>query len=121
VVLACSDIFAQDLEDLPEEVRESVIEGEHAEAKPPIQPPQRKSNGSASSPPAHQAPRQASGDVISEPQRKRFYAIAKGAGWADEELKHWLLDEYGFEHSADITRDVYDEICTKVQGGTDAG
>lgn len=41
VTTSCSDIFAQDLEDLPEELRESVTEGE---AKPPIQPPQRKSD-----------------------------------------------------------------------------
>jgi hypothetical protein len=39
--LACSDIFAQDLEDLPEEIRENVVE-EHAPAKAPIAPPQRK-------------------------------------------------------------------------------
>ena len=44
VVLACSDIFAQDLEDLPEEIRESVV-GEEAQAKPAVQQPQRKSNG----------------------------------------------------------------------------
>jgi len=39
VSLACSDIFAQDLEDLPEEVREAVVGAE----QPTIQPPQRKS------------------------------------------------------------------------------
>lgn len=43
-VLACSDIFAQDLEDLPEEVREAVVEGDtNGHGKPAIQPPQRKS------------------------------------------------------------------------------
>ena len=41
-VLACSDQFAQDLEDLPEEIRENVV-GDEGAAKPPIQPPQRKS------------------------------------------------------------------------------
>ena len=45
-VLACSDQFAQDLEDLSEEIRESVV-GE----RPSIQPPQRKSQP-ASPPPA---------------------------------------------------------------------
>lgn len=44
VVTAASDVFAQDIEDLPEEVREAVLEGEQA-AKPTIQPPQKKSNG----------------------------------------------------------------------------
>lgn len=42
VVLACSDIFEQDLEDMPEELRESLLEHEGAEPKVPIQPPQRK-------------------------------------------------------------------------------
>ena len=48
-VLACSDQFAQDLEDLPEEIRESVAH-EDAPAKPPIQPPQRKSQNGAAAP-----------------------------------------------------------------------
>ena len=38
VSLACSDIFAQDLEDLPAEILETVVGAEHQ----PIQPPQRK-------------------------------------------------------------------------------
>ena len=42
-VLACSDQFAQDLEDLPEEIREAVV-GEDAPQKSPIAPPQRKSH-----------------------------------------------------------------------------
>lgn len=48
-VLACSDQFAQDLEDLPEEVREAVA---HDEAPPPapIQPPQRKSQPAETKP-----------------------------------------------------------------------
>lgn len=41
-VLACSDQFAQDLDDLPPEIVASVV-GEDQPAKPPIQPPQRKS------------------------------------------------------------------------------
>lgn len=50
-VLACSDIFAQDLEDLPEEVREAVVEGDtNGHGKPPIQPPQRKSAPSPAPP-----------------------------------------------------------------------
>lgn len=51
-VLACSDIFAQDLEDLPEEIRESVA-GDETPAKPTTQPPQRKS---APAPAPSQAP-----------------------------------------------------------------
>lgn len=49
-VLACSDIFAQDLEDLPEGVREAVVEDETPAGKPAIQPPQRKSAPSPAPP-----------------------------------------------------------------------
>lgn len=42
MVLACSDQFAQDLEDLPPEIVASMV-GEDQPAKAPIQPPQRKS------------------------------------------------------------------------------
>ena len=49
LVTAASDVFAQDIEDLPEEVREAVVE-ETAPVKPTVQPPQRRSeatNGTA--------------------------------------------------------------------------
>ena len=54
-------------------------------------------------------------DKISEAQRKRFYSLAKKAGWDDEPLKAWLTKTYGWEHSADITKAKYDEVCQKVQ------
>jgi hypothetical protein len=112
VALACSDIFAQDLEDLTPEVREAVVD---AEGTPePIQPPQRKAapeprTASTTPPPANGSPK------ISEPQRKRFYAIAKGAGWQDDELKRWLFSNYGIEHSADIPVSQYDHVIKAVQ------
>jgi len=51
-VTAASDVFSQDIEDLPEGVREAVAEGEggtaaQAPAKPAVQPPQRKSQAAA--------------------------------------------------------------------------
>lgn len=50
VVLACSDIFDQDLEDMPTELRESLLEGQ-GEAKSLLQRPERKST-TQTSPPA---------------------------------------------------------------------
>lgn len=44
-VTAASDVFAQDIEDLPDELRESVIEGER-ESRPAIQAPQRRASQS---------------------------------------------------------------------------
>lgn len=58
VVLACSDIFHQDLEDLPEEVRESVLDNGRADGgrrgapQPPVQMPERKAAAASESKPA---------------------------------------------------------------------
>lgn len=53
---------------------------------------------------------------ISEPQRKRLYAIGTNAGWQEREIKQ-LLARHGFEHAADITRDKYDAICKELEEG----
>lgn len=50
-VTAASDVFAQDIEDLPDELREAVAD-ERPAGRQPIQPPQRK----ATKPPNGQAP-----------------------------------------------------------------
>jgi hypothetical protein len=48
-VTACSDVFAQDLEDLTEELREHIVEGELVgEPKPAVTMPQRKTDAAAS-------------------------------------------------------------------------
>ena len=103
VVTSASDVFAQDLEDLPEEVRESVTDGETRT----VAQPQRASETGARP------------LLISDPQRKRFYAIAKKAGWQDEDLKKWLKATYGLDHSADIPREKYEAICNQAELGPD--
>lgn len=55
-----------------------------------------------------------SNDLISEPQRKRFYAIAKKTGASDDQIKEWLYREYNIEHSKDITKEMYEELCTRI-------
>jgi len=52
--------------------------------------------------------------VISEPQRKRMYAIWKSAGHEDDAVKAWLAAAYGIEHGTDIPRHLYDAICTRL-------
>lgn len=51
------------------------------------------------------------GDLISESQRRRMFAIAHGAGIKDEDLKNRLHAKYGITSSKNITMDVYEEIC----------
>ena len=70
--------------------------------KEPIKPPQAKQP----SPPV-----QPKDDVISEAQAKRFYAIGHGSGYADEELKKWLLESYEIDSAKKIPKSKYDEIC----------
>jgi hypothetical protein len=58
--------------------------------------------------------------VVSQAQLKRMYAIAKGAGWSEAEIKARVL-RHGFEHSADITRDKYELLCAEFEAGDDGG
>ncbi len=85
-------------------------EMEQAEAVPftPIQEPQKKK-------PPEQGPPPPGNNVITEPQRKRFWAIAQSANTIEEKVKEWLYREYNFESSKDITKALYDEICEKVK------
>lgn len=54
-------------------------------------------------------------DLISEAQAKRFYAIAKGAGWNDNGLKAWLVKNYKIDSMKKINRTIYEHICEKVK------
>ena len=101
---AASDIFAQDLEDLPEGVREGVAEGESA----PLTKPKAKAPTKAKVP---DYPPINTGDKISEPQRVRFFAIWKDAGKKTEDVKAYLKAKFNSEHSADITKDGYKSAC----------
>jgi hypothetical protein len=58
-----------------------------------------------------------SGELISEAQAKRFYAIAKGAGWSDDELKKWLNDNYHIDSTKKITKAQYNNMVEIVQAG----
>lgn len=48
---------------------------------------------------------------ISDAQRKRFYAMAKGAGKSDEEIGKYLKSVIGSMSTNDITKDKYEEVC----------
>ncbi len=74
--------------------------------KPPIQQPEAKKENQENGSHAH---------VISEAQRKRYYAIAKGTGATDDQIKEWLFREFGFESSSHITTDVYDDVCNRIK------
>lgn len=120
-VLACSDIFAQDLEDLPTEVLESVI-GHEAPATPTIQPPQRKAAPAVVEIHTEAAPEPASapvpnvpnpakgGSTISEPQSKRAYAIGIKRFESQGAMFEWLKANTPYASFRDIKVADYDDI-----------
>lgn len=90
-------------EEMPDESRDGESKPRNGNGHSESKPPQARSGGTAR--------------VISEAQDKRFYALAKQAGWEDDELKAWLKDKFNLDRSADITRDKYDQICAALSGG----
>lgn len=78
VVLACSDIFDQDLEDMPEELRESILESEQPVAAPPMQAPQRKSDAARPAPSTEAPPSTGATRVVSVTPRA---GETKGRKW----------------------------------------
>jgi len=57
---------------------------------------------------------QSNSPLITEKQRKRMYAIGKGAGMNDEQM-HDLIGKYGFDHSSQVTMAKYEEICGEME------
>lgn len=58
--------------------------------------------------------------LISEAQRKRFYAIAKASGKSDGEIKSFLREHIGSESTGDIQKGVYEYLCNEVGKGAAA-
>jgi len=94
-----------------DEVAQAIHQQTRTETQPAyknpelVQPPQPE-----------QKPAQVDKNIISEPQRKRLYAIGKSNGWKDEEMKE-LVKTFGYEHSKDIKRDDYNKICEMLENG----
>lgn len=101
---AASDIFEQDIEDLPED----IITLERHEARPTITPPQEKQTPAATPPTTPT-------DFISDLQAKRFYAIAKGKGWKDEALKKWLMANFEIDSTKKIKKTQYENIVLEIE------
>lgn len=102
---AASDIFEQDLEDLPEDMRQEVKEPPAA-SKPEVNPPQAK-------------PAESKGRVISEKQGNRLLAIATANGYSKDIVKEYVTATHKFEKLRHITVDKYDEIVKHFEDGND--
>jgi hypothetical protein len=69
--------------------------------------------------PAPPAPQpQQDANLITVPQQKRLYAIAKSAGWQDADLKNTLFNNFGYASSKEIPKgEKYEKICKFFEGG----
>lgn len=95
-------------------------------ANEPLRPPQARSQAPAPAAPPAQAPQPpppepaaGAGDLdtrpISEPQRRRLFAICKATGKTDDDVKFYLDSIYGYSTTDQIQRHEYAEICAWAQ------
>lgn len=108
---AASDVFDQDLEEMTDELRESVSGDKNKNGKPPIKAPQRASEKGKVPSPNDET-------KISENQGKRFYAIATGAKKSKEDIEAFLTAQIGSAHTRDIPKSKYDTLCELVKTWT---
>lgn len=120
-VTGASDIFTQDIEDLPEELldrKQPPVPAPPKSEQHPVEPPPPEDPwGDAptqEAPPQEEAPK-SGGPVITDKQRSRMYAIARNSGMNDAQFAD-ELKRMGYKSSKDVTRDAYEDICTFFQG-----
>lgn len=120
-VTAASDIFTQDIEDVPTELQDAAINGDAADQpaplpaeikrKEPVQTATPQVQQPAPAPRPVQTPKAQTARVISEPQARRFYAIWKGAGKTKDEVDRFLREEIGVQGDRDMPADRYNLAC----------
>ena len=104
---ACSDIFVQDIDD--PDTNDACGAAEQEQPQNRYRQPQQRAAAPANAP---------QGNVISEAQRKRLYAIGKGKNLTDEEMSFIVFDIGGVERSDQITRDKYDAVVAAFEAAT---
>lgn len=53
--------------------------------------------------------------ILTDPQIKRAYSIAKSNNVSDEDLKKWVYTKFNKLNVGDLTRKEYDFLCTSLQ------
>lgn len=114
-VTAASDIFTQDLEDIPSQAApQPPADAAPAEMK---NPPQQGHRPTGARPKGGGRKK----GTISEPQVKRLYAIAYNSGKSNDQVSDHLKEVYGLDSANDITRDIYEVICAWAEDGSGSG
>lgn len=57
----------------------------------------------------------AENEPITQPQRKRLWAITKSSGRNEEEIRGWLKRRFALDSTAKILRKDYNTICTAIE------
>jgi len=108
---AASDMFTQDVEDMADNAEHQVTTPIQAEVAVPTQ------SDPAPQPEPGAGPVLSSGRKITDKQRKRMYAIARGKGCTDKDFET-ALRNMGYDSSADVTMDSYDDVVMYFEGWT---
>ena len=112
ITTAASDVFDQDIEDLPPE----ILDAEAQEVKLEVKQPEKITKPAVDKPKeTDPAPKHKAQNPISNPQSKRLFAIALGNGYTADDLKVYLQENYGIESTNDIEREHYEAIVEKFQ------
>lgn len=107
---AASDIFTQDIEDLPDGTVLEENGSAPVTTKPPVEMPKAKAE-----PPKQTPPPANDGTLISEKQAGRLYAIAASKGYSKDDVLGYLAEFYGIDSAAKIAKECYDDIVTRFQ------
>jgi hypothetical protein len=136
-VTAASDIFTQDIEDLPTELQDAAINGDAVDKPEPLPTEIRKKDSpsvaQAPAPPSQpaprpqpqqtrppiQQPRAPQARVISEQQARRFYAIWKQAGRDKEQVREFLQSAFGITDDRQMPASGYERACKWAETGED--
>lgn len=116
-VSACSDLFLQDAQEVidagidlvGEEDGTQTTQQQRPTTLQPKQQPQtqQQPQGDQQTQQSTQSQQSSGGPIISEPQARRFYAIAKGAGKENAEIDNYLKS-IGVDRKEDIPKSKYE-------------
>lgn len=104
---AASDIFTQDIEDLPEG---TMIEDEPSTHKPAVSMPQEIKQ----EPVKEKKEPPAEGNPITEKQRKMLFAKCRAKTIPEPHFKEYLIETYGIDSTKDVQMDWMDEILKDI-------
>lgn len=105
---AASDCFTQDIEDLPEEYRDGMQEGQPQGGKPEVRQPKERQTSQAP-----QSGTVTGGELCTEGQVKMIHVKLRQAGLTDVDLKA----HYAIEHIHDISKSAVNDVLKAIAEG----